>query len=64
MIERLIELGWKEGNECYFKTFGDDIWYYNIEANTFSIEENCCGVEQYICEGSIDNLEKIENEML
>ncbi|WP_297419722.1 hypothetical protein [Clostridium sp.] len=62
MKDLLTDRNWKEGNNCFFKKMGQDTWYYNIEANTFSVDGNNCGIQEYVCEGSIHNLEKIEND--
>lgn len=60
-IERLIKNGWEEGHCCYYKDIENTRYYYEIDANTFSYEENNCGIIEYLCEASLENLEKIEN---
>lgn len=60
MKRELLKRNWLEGNGCYFKEINSDIWYYNISAHSFSIEENHCGISEYVCEGDLENLEKIE----
>lgn len=62
MKNELIKRNWIEGNECYYKDIDNARYYYNESVNTFSYEDDNSGVIEYLCEGSMDELEKIENK--
>lgn len=58
------DITWELGENCFFSNNTNDIVYYNIEADTFSIEKNHCGVEEYLDNGTIECLEDIINESI
>ena len=63
LIDKLLNNGWEEGHEVLYKKINDTTYYYNIYANTFSYEDSNCGIIEYLCKGTLKELEKIENNL-
>lgn len=66
--ELLIEKGYEEGNNCYYKSTGEKIYYFNMNDNdeftTVTVEFNGTGGQEEILydQATIESLEEIERE--
>jgi hypothetical protein len=50
VTKKLIENGWREGNNCYYTEESDGIYYYNTEAETLSFAQSHNSPEEYIAD--------------
>jgi hypothetical protein len=48
LTEKLIENGWREGNNCYYTEESDGIYYYNTEARTLSFAQDNNSPEEFV----------------
>lgn len=61
LTEKLIENGWREGNNCYYTEESDGIYYYNTEAGTLSFAQDNNSPEEFVAK--VETYEEITRYM-